>query len=106
MTLEGNGAQRLIKLFGGGSTQPLTFTLATIVKPSPITVRIDGDTEDTPSVGIIVAEHLTDHKRTMHIVGGAYQEYEIQSNLDVGDRVIAVIANDGQLVYVLDKAVI
>lgn len=105
MTLEGSGAARLFQLLGS-KTEPTTITLATVVSPSPISVRVDGDTIDTPSEGIIVAENLTNHSRTMRIVGGTYQQYEIQSNLKTGDRVIVAIANNGQLIYVLDKAVI
>ena len=87
MTLEGNGATRLLKLFGnrGAST---TITLATVVNPSPISVRVDGDSIDTPAEGIIVAESAD------------------KAGLSADDRVIVVIGNDGQLVYVLDKAVI
>lgn len=103
--LEGDAYTRILNMIGDG-TESTTLTLATVVSPSPISVRVDGDSVDTPSQGIIVAEHLTQHKRTMRVAGGSFQEYEIQSNLNAGDRVIVAISNDGQLIYVIDKAVI
>lgn len=124
--LEGSGARRLLTLFGGDKTQPTTITMATVRSPLPeISVRVDGESIDTPAQGIIVAEYLTEHKRTISFsadVGGnvdgyhgpgnlrnlqiAKKEMTIHSDLKVGDRVIVAIANDGQLIYVLDKAVI
>lgn len=125
--LEGNGAQRLLTLFGvKGAATPVQFALATIVTPMPeISVRIDGDTVDTPTEGIVVAEWLTEHKRTISFnddVSGnidgfhgpgtlrdlqiAKKEITIHSDLKEGDRVICGVGNNGQLVYVLDKAVI
>ena len=104
--LEGSGAMRLLRLFRE-TTQPTTLSLATVTSPPPsLSIRIDGDSFDTPMQGLVVAEHLTQHKRTMRVNDSTYQQYEIQSNLNVGDRVIVAIANDGQLVYVLDKAVV
>ena len=124
--LEGNGAQRLLTLFGvKDAPKPVQFVLATIVTPPPaISVRLDGDTQDTPTTGIIVAEWLTDHKRTISFSGdvsgnvtgaqvGTLQnlqitkkEITIHSDLKAGDRVICVVGNNGQTVYVIDKAVI
>lgn len=124
--LEGNGAQRLLTLFGvKGAPTPVQFVLATIVTPMPdISVRLDGDTRDTPTTGIIVAEWLTEHKRTISFSGdvsgnvtgaqtGTLQnlqitkkEITIHSDLKAGDRVICGVGNNGQTVYVLDKAVI
>ena len=123
--LEGSGASRLDQLFTSDTT-PVTLTLATITAiPPEISVRVDGDSADTPHEGIIVAEHLTEHKRTVTFsndVGGhvdgfhgagalrnlqiTQKEMTIHCDLKAGDRVIVAIADDGQLVYVLDKAVI
>lgn len=117
MTLEGNGALRLLQLFGNKS-EATTITLATVTKPSPIAIRVDGDSIDTPAEGIIVAEHLAEHKRTISYSGGTVEvggtsssisitdgELTFKSALKKDDRVIVAIANDGQLIYVLDKAV-
>lgn len=124
MTLEGSGASRLLQLFGGDKTHPTTITTAVIRTPLPdISIRIDGEPIDTPSQGIIVAEHLTEHTRTVSISGGTVSgnvseggtlnsltvgnaTMTIKTNLKAGDRVIVAIANDGQLVYILDKAVV
>lgn len=122
--LEGSGASRLLSLFRPG-TKPVSITLATVkTLPPEISVRVDGDSVDTPHEGIIVAEHLTEHKRTItfdgdvtgHVDGfhgpGTLRNLQISSkqmtvhcDLKVDDRVIVAIADDGQLVYVLDKAV-
>lgn len=124
--LEGNGGQRLLKLLGvTGAATPLYFTLGKVASISPISVRLDGETIDTPSEGIVVAEGLTEHKRTISIsddVGGYVDGYHgdgalknikierkvltIHAGLKVGDTVICGVGNDGQLVYILDKAVI
>lgn len=122
--MEGSWASRLDQLFTSNTT-PLTLTLATITAiPPEISVRVDGDSIDTPHEGIIVAEHLTEHKRTItfsddatgHVDGfhgpGALRdlritqkEMTVHCDLKEGDRVIVAIADDGQLVYVFDKAV-
>lgn len=125
--LEGSGASRLIQMFGRDKSQPTTITTAIIQSVSPISVRVDGDSVDTPEQGIIVAEHLTEHKRTISYTGGTVSgqvqdtysgggdlksldivdgELTFKTNLEVGNKVIVAVANDGQLVYVLDKAVI
>jgi len=124
--LEGTGAARLLRLFNGDKTQPTTITNATIQSVAPISVRVDGDSVDTPEQGIIVAEHLTEHTRTISYTGGTVTgqiqdtysgggelttlnivdgELTFKCDLKVGDRVIVAVVNDGQLIYVLDKAV-
>lgn len=108
MTLEGIGGSRLLqamRTYGKDTTMPTTISRATVVTPSPISVRLDGDTEDTPSDGIIIAEHLTEHTRTIQLESGIEQTMTIKSPLTTGDPLIVAITNDGQLVYVLDKAV-
>lgn len=124
--LEGNGAQRLLTLFGVRDAQtPVQFALGTIVSPMPnIAVRLDGDTIDTPREGIVVSESLTDHTRSITFSGdvsgrvtgtngGTLQNLQItkkdvtiHSNLKAGDRVICGVGNNGQTIFILDKAVI
>lgn len=125
--LEGTGAARLLQLFNGDKTHPTTITNATIQSVSPISVRVDGDSVDTPEQGIILAEHLTEHTRTINCKGGTISgqvvdtysgggdlaslnivdgELTFKCDLKVGGRVIVAVVNDGQLIYVLDKAVI
>lgn len=124
--IEGSGIGKLYDMMVPDTAEtPLTFVQATIVSPPPsIVIRIDGESVDTPSEGIVVAEWLTEHKRTIsfsNVVSGNVDGYHgpgelrnlqitkkeitIHCDLKVGDRVICSVANDGQLVYVLDKAV-
>ena len=104
--LEGSGASRLLGLFRP-DTKPVSITLATVkTLPPEISVRVDGDTVDTPHEGIIVAEHITEHKRTITFDSDVIRrQMTTYCDLQIEDRVIVAIADDGQLVYVLDKAV-
>lgn len=124
--MEGNGALRLLQLFKNGQTSGSIVTLATITKLEPIAIRIDGDPIDTPEQAIVIAEDLKEHKRVVTIKGGNVSgdvsgfhgpgtltsltnidaEMTIKSPLKVNDRVIVAISSDGQLVYILSKAVI
>lgn len=102
--MEGSGASRLYQLFGGGSAGATGVDIKrAIIKtlPPEISVQVDGDSIDTPSEGIIVAEHLLEHKRTINGLESLFE-----CDLEVGDPVIVAVANDGQLIYVLDKAVV
>lgn len=127
--MEGSGASRLNQLFGGGNVGSSGVDIKrAIIKtlPPEISVQVDGDSIDTPSEGIIVAEHLLEHKRTVSFNGGVVSgnvdgfhgpgnltslkvingDLTFSCDLKIGDPVIVAIANDGQMVYVLDKAVI
>lgn len=102
-----SGISQIYELFAGNKTQATTLTLATVITPPPsISVRVDGESMDTPTQGIILAEHLADHTREFSVAGGEFQVYQIKSPLQVNNRVIVAISNDGQDVFVLDKAVI
>lgn len=103
--LEGNGASRLLQLFGGNSSDGIELTVATVTSASPIAVRIAGDTFDITGDALIVAESITEYRRTVSISGGADVELIVRNPLKTGDKVIVVIAQDGQLYYVMDKAV-
>lgn len=123
--LEGNGFSLMAQLFvKDQSIVPTTLTTATVNTPPPgMSVQVDGDTFVTPAEGVVVAEHLTEHKRTISYKGGKVSghvdgyhgpgnltsleitrgELTIHTDVKKGDKVIVAIANDGQLVYVLDK---
>lgn len=120
--LEGNGASRLLQLFGGNSSGGLEMTVATVTSASPIAIRISGDTFDITGEALIVAEGLLAYKRVAKISNGSVNgstvsggsvtsitwtdaEVEYKSRLKTGDKVIVVVAQDGQLYYVMDKAV-
>ncbi|KQC48535.1 hypothetical protein AP057_12735 [Geobacillus sp. Sah69] len=106
--LEGNGAARLIQLMRHhGYNKDVDIELATITSAPPnIKVKIDNMNIELDRDDLIVARYLTKHKRQVKIDGGATVEIEYQDELKVGDRVIVVSANNGQLYFVIDKAVI
>ena len=124
MTLEGNAYLQLYTMIRGDKTAPVNVKLATIQSVNPLSIRIDGESIDTPAQGIVVSEHLTEHKRVMSLSGGTISgqvngangaltsltatdvNVTIKSNLNVGNRVIVLIGNDGQLAYIIDKAVV
>lgn len=120
--MEGSGASRLLQIFVSDTAEtPLQFVSATVVSlPPEMAIRLDGESVDTPSAGLIVAEHLLDHERVISIRGGQVSgnltgsgsltslavtnaTMTIKSPLEVGSRVICANASDGQLVYVMDK---
>lgn len=123
--LEGNGYSLIAQLLTQGkSTIPTTLTTATVETPPPgMSVKVDGDSFVTPAEGVIVSEHLTDHKRTISYKGGKVSgnvdgyhgpgnltsleitrgELTIHTDVKKGDKVIVGVANDGQLIYVFDK---
>ncbi|RDV27787.1 DUF2577 family protein [Lysinibacillus capsici] len=127
--MEGTGASRLYQLLGGNSSPSGVDIKRAVIKslPPEISVQVDGDSIDTPSEGIIVAEHLLEHKRTISFTGGTVSgqvqdtytgggdlrsleiidgELTFKCDLKVDDPVIVAVANDGQMIYVLDKAVV
>lgn len=105
--LEGNGASRFVQLMKRyGKSDGISITVATVTKAPPaLSIRIDGDTFDLSGDELVVAEHLMEHKRTVSVNGGAFNEHLFRSPLAVGDKVIVIIAHDGQLYYVMEKAV-
>lgn len=123
--LEGNGAAKLIQLMRkNGYNKDLDIELATVIAPPPaLVIRCNRDNMELDKDDLIIAEHLTEHVRTVSISGGSVTgtvtpsgnlttftltdaTMTIKSPLRVGDQVIIVSANDGQLYYVLDKAVV
>lgn len=127
--MEGSGATRLWSLFGKDSEQieATSVSLATVTAlPPEMAVQVDGDSTETPSEGIVIAEHLTEHTRTVSFTGGTISgnvrdtytgggdlksleiingALTLHCDLKIGDKVIVAVANDGQVVYILDKAV-
>lgn len=126
--MEGSGATRLWSLFGKDSEQieATSVSLATVTAlPPEMAVQVDGDSVETPSEGVVIAEHLTEHRRTVSFTGGTISgnvdgyhgpgslrtleitkgELTLHCDLKIGDKVIVAVSNDGQVVYVFDKAV-
>ena len=104
--MEGSGAARLSLLMQSQPKNDDGLTVATVTRiPPALAIRLDGDPFDLSGGELIVAEHLTEYKRQVSINGGPFNEMVVKSGLSVGDKVIVVTAQDGQLYYVLDKAV-
>lgn len=122
--LEGNGAARFIQLMrqhGYNTDVEVAFGTVTSAPPT-LKIRLDGDSFDLDADDLVVAERLTEHKRTVSLKGGEVNgdttgdprltsltitdaELTIKSALKKNDRVIVLVTNDGQQYYVIDKAV-
>lgn len=101
---EGDAYSRLVQMLRGDNILPTTLTNATVTQVNPLAIRVFGDNDDTPLIGLIVTESLAERTVNLRLQGtGEYQTYDVESPLKVGDRVIIVLADDGQLVYVIDK---
>lgn len=118
--LEGNGASRLFRMINkdGEGTR---LTVATVSKLEPFAIRIDGDPFDIDGDSLIIAEGLLGFKRKASLKGGSadgtttngsissitWEDAEItyEPRVEEGDKVIVIIAQEGQLYYVMDKAV-
>lgn len=123
--LEGNGAARLVQLMQKhGHNADVNVELATVLAPPPaLKIRFNSDNLTLDADALIVAEHLTEHTRTVSISGGVVSGdvspsgtltsftlsdafMTVKTPLKAGDQVSVLSANDGQLYYVLDKAVV
>jgi ribosome-associated translation inhibitor RaiA len=106
--LEGSGAARLIQLIRQhGYNVDVNIEMATVTSAPPdLKIKVDNMKVELDRDDIIVAQSLTKHKRQVKIDGGATVELEYQDELKVGDRVIVASANNDQLYFVIDKAVI
>jgi hypothetical protein len=105
--LEGDGAARLIQLMRRhGYNKDVDFELATVTSPPPdLKIKVDNVNIELDRDDLIVAQYLTKHKRQVRINGGTTVELEYQDELKVGDRVIVASADNDQIYFVLDKAV-
>jgi Protein of unknown function (DUF2577) len=106
--LEGSGAKRLIQLMRQhGYNKDVNIELATVTSAPPdLKIKVDNMKVELDRDDLIVAQYLTKHKRQVKINGGETIELEFQDELKPGDRVIVASANNGQLYFVIDKAVI
>ncbi|OQP06851.1 hypothetical protein B1690_05945 [Geobacillus sp. 46C-IIa] len=104
--MEGNGAVRLIQLMRQhGYNKDISIELATVTSPPPnIKIRVDNMKIELDKDDVIIAQHLTKHKRQVRINGGTTVELEHQDELKVGDRVIVASDRD-QVFYIIDRAV-
>jgi Protein of unknown function (DUF2577) len=105
--LEGSGAARLIQLIRQhGYNVDVNIELATVTSAPPnLKIKVDNMKVELDRDDLVVAQYLTKHKRQVKINGGTTVELEYQDELKPGDRVIVTSANNGQIYFVLDKAV-
>lgn len=105
--LEGNGKDRLIELMRRyGHNQDVNFLTAKVSSTTPFAINLPDDPFDITEDLLIISQSILPHERKVSIDGGTevtmiFNEGYIQP----GDDVIVVEANEGQLFYVLDKAV-
>ncbi|MGE7271346.1 DUF2577 domain-containing protein [Brevibacillus panacihumi] len=87
MRLEGSGFSQLRQVIAKyGRNDFDKFELATVLAPPPeLRIKIDNMTTELDHTDVIVAEHLTRHKRVVTI------EHEELAERDLGDK----IAQDG-----------
>lgn len=106
--LEGDGAAKLVQLIRRyGYNKDVDIELATVTSAPPdLKIKVDNMKVELDRDDLIVAQCLTKHKRQVKIDGGETIELEYQDELKPGDRVIVASANNGQLYFVIDKAVI
>lgn len=105
--LEGSGISQLTQIIKHvGRNDFDRFEVATVTAAPPaLKVKLDSTALELLADDIIVAEHLTEHKRRAQINGGADVDLVLRTGLAVGDRVILVSMNEGQSYVLLDKAV-
>jgi Protein of unknown function (DUF2577) len=105
--LEGSGSSRLLQLMKiQGYNVEVEFELGKVVSLNPLRIRLNTSELLLESDDLIVAGSLLKHTRRMKFEDGRTEEVEVQDALEVGDKVIMVEADNGQIFYVLDKAVI
>jgi hypothetical protein len=104
---EGTGISRLSTVISKlGRNDFDRFELATVTSIAPTTIKLDNDPLLLDAFDLVIAEHLTTHKRKVIAEGSDVEtETTFVSPLTVGDRVIVVETNGGQTYVVLDRAV-
>jgi len=114
--IEGSNISKLMQVIKKiGFNEFDRLELATVASPPPaLRIRIDHNTLELDASDVVVAEHLTEHARTVTLSSGSDPSSSIlvekglltiQSPLKAGDRVIIASANGGQTYVILDKAV-
>jgi hypothetical protein len=104
--LKGTGASRLTQAIRrAGYNEYDRFELATVTAALPsIAIKVDNMPLVLDAGDVIIAEHLTEHTRTVSINGGVDTPMVVRSPLHVGDRIIVASSNGGQTYVILDKA--
>ena len=98
---EGSGSSRLIgSIRAIGYNPGDTIKIATVTSENPISIRLDGDTIDTPDPFIVCNPHLFPYTETVWI-NGQVATIDYENKLKVGVRVLVFEAEHQQQLYVL-----
>ncbi|OXM86457.1 DUF2577 domain-containing protein [Paenibacillus rigui] len=124
--VEGSNVSKFVQLIRHiGYNDFDRFELATVLSPPPaLRIRVDHMKIDLDAADVVVAEHLTEHGRSVRFqndpISSASADEDsgtpsplpsgdvlltFKSPLQAGDRVIIASANAGQTYVILDKAV-
>lgn len=88
-----------------GYNSDINIEVGTVTSSNPIRISLDNEAIELDSDDLVIAESLTEHTRKGRVNGGDIVDIEFESSLEKGARVILASVDDGQLYYVLDKAV-
>ncbi|WP_391571918.1 DUF2577 family protein [Cohnella sp.] len=102
---EGSGRAKLRGILETiGRSGGVKIELATVTSPLPsVRIKIDNMPIELDADDLVICEHLTAHKRTASINGGAPVDIEYEAVLSAGDRVVVAAVNEGQLYIVFDR---
>lgn len=106
--LAGNGAARFVTLMRElGYNEGIRIETASVTQTAPVLAfKFPDELEIDDDESVIIADHLLEHTRTVSIDGAPDVQMVVRSPLKVGDAVTVISAKDGQLFYVMDKAII
>lgn len=106
--LEGNGASRFVQLMSiYGYNDGIRIETASVTQTAPVLAfRFPDGLEIDDDESVIIADHLLEHTRTVSIGGRPDEVMIVRSPLKVGDAVTVISTESGQLMYVMDKAII
>lgn len=106
MGVEGSSTRLAKVIHKIGRNDSDRIELATVTSTSPLRIKIDHSSMELDESDFIVAEQLTTHTRIISIGGGEKADAVLESNLEIGDRVIISSMNHGQTYVLFDRAVI
>lgn len=88
-----------------GYNEGIRIETATITQVSPIKFRFGDEEIEIEEEDCVIADHLLEHTRTVSIGGRPDETMVVRSPLKVGDPIIVISSENGQLMFVMDKAV-
>lgn len=103
---EGSSAAKLVQFMREyGFNEEMSIEVGTIASISPISIHLESDGLILDKDDLIIAEHLTNHKRSVSLMIGNIHvtEIEFKTPLIIGDQVIVIGDNDTQFYYIFDR---